>query len=297
MYTTFALQEQRNWVQFFRRKISQAGKTPNYDDVGYLNIEANINGDPSGFGPPINTDSFNLADLNNYLSVMVGDNLLYSLDCPDGSPETFYTRVFQMAANGNNAAIDYIYDTLDRLTGGYFSKEFDRNQAIVNSDTTRVLLGNWVDSDGNLRDIRDIDTLTICNMIGIKKSDPEYIVDWLNLFIPGSFNDEELRLSKMKVAISSFTQDTATFTGVATRVNFNPEALVAMVRAIEKCGIVINNITTPINSSEMTTHRQMFRYDSHAFDQTRNMFRSGGNIGTGAVRSFRGYGSDTGRFS
>ena len=295
LYTTLALQEQRNWVQFFRRKI-QTGKTPNYDDAGFLNIEANISGDPSGFGSPINTDKFDLSDLSNYMLVLVNDNLLYSLDCPDGSPETFYTRVFQMAADGNGSAIDHIYDTMDRLTGGYFSKEFDRNQPIVLPDTTRVLLGYWTDSDGIVRDIRDIDTITVCNMIGAKNGDPERIVDWLDLFIPGTYTDEELRLSKMKAMINFFLQDTATFTGVATRVNFNPEALVAMVRAIEKCGIAISNITTPINTSEMFAHRQAFNYDAHAFDQARNMFRHTSGMSSTTARSFRSYGSNPNRF-
>lgn len=295
LYTTIALQHDRNWVQFFRRKV-QTGKTPTYDDVGFLNIEANISQEPpGGFGTPIDTSPFSMVELSSYMAVMVQDNLLYSLDCPDGNPETYYTRVFQEAASGNNDAMQYIYDSMDQLTSGYFSKEIGPNVPIVRQDPIKVLTGYWTDSDGNVRDIRDIDTLTVCNMVGMKNEDPIFIVDWMSLFIPEAYIDEDLRLDKMKKMLNMFLQDTATFTGVATRINFNPEALIAFMHAIEKCGIIINNIVTPINSSEMTTHRQMFSYDSSVFNQQRALFRSGG-MGGGATRTFRGYSANSGRF-
>lgn len=295
LYTTLALQHGRNWVQLFRRKV-QTGKASNYDDVGFLNIEANVTNEPGGFGPPIATDGFSMATLSDYLKVMVGDNLLYSLDCPGGSPETYYTRVFQLAATGSNTAMEYIYDSLDVLTSGHFSKEFDRNQPIVLQDPIRVLLGHWMDSDGNVRDIRDIDTITVCNMIGLKKQDPGLIVEWLNLFLPAEYNDEDLRLAKMKRLINYFLQDTATFTGTALRVNFNPAALMAFGRSIERCGIIVNNIITPINTNEMQSHRRMFSYDSSAFGDSNSMFRSQGNMNNGAARTFRGFVGNTGRF-
>lgn len=297
LYTTLALQHERNWVQFFRRKI-QTGKTPTFDDVGYLNIDANINGETGnhGYGTPIDTSDFSMAKLSDYISAMVSDNLLYSLDCPDGGPESYYTRAFQLASYGNEEAMKYIYDCFDILTGGYFSKEFDSSQPIILQDPIKVLLGHWTDSDGNTRDIRDVDTLIVSNMIGTKNEDPAMIVDWTNIFIPGYYSDEDLRLSKMKGLYNYFLLDTATFTSIATRVNFNPNALVAFSNAIEKCGIVISNIVTPINTSEMYAHRQMFSYDSHAFDQQRSMFRSGGmsNMGSRPFRS--GYNPNGGRF-
>ncbi len=295
LYTTIALQHDRNWVQFFRRKI-QTGKTPAYDDVGFLNIEANISQEPpGGYGVPIDTSSFDMAELSGYMSAMVQDNLLYSLDCPDGNPETYYTRVFQEAASGNSSAMQFIYDCMDQLTSGYFSQEFSSSLPIVGQNPIKVLTGYWTDSDGNVRDIRDIDTLTVCNMVGMKNEDPAFIVDWMSLFIPEAYADEDLRLDKMRKMLNMFLQDTATYTGVATRVNFQPEALVAFMHSIEKCGITISNIVTPINSSEMTSRRQMFTYDSSVFNQQRALFRSS-SMGSNPTRTFRGYSADPGRF-
>lgn len=299
IYSTLALQYNKNWVQLLRRK-AQTQRTPVYDDIGYLNIEANMGGNPGEFGKKIDTSDFDLFKLNQLVSTLFQDNLAISMDCPDATSETYYSRVFQLAARGNANAHEVIFDYANEMTNGYLSQVMVRNgvsipnaHPIVNSDCNKILLGRWTDQDGNVRDIRELTTIMVSNMVG--ETNPEVIVDWMNLSIPGFFSSEDERLDKMKSTINFILGDAATFDGTALRVNFNSMFLMSFIQAVSECGIIVNNIITPINVNEMTNRRSVFQVDNNSYNGVANVFRNTGyndpttNRTTGRFSTFRNY--------
>lgn len=285
IYSTLALQHNKNWVQLFKRKV-QTGRTPIYDDIGYLNIEANMGGDANKFGTNIDTSDFDLATLNQFVNTLIQDNLVVSMDCPDATSETYYSRVFQSAAKGNSSAHEVIYEYANEMTNGYLSKYIPKTHPIVNSDCSKILLGHWLDQDGITRDIRELTTVMVANMVGA--ANPEVIVDWFNLSIPGFFNNEDERLEKMKSTINFILDGAATFDGTAVRVNFNSEFLMAFMNAVSECGIIVNSIVTPINVNEMSNRRSVFQADNAAFNGVTNIFRSAGFNNDSPTRNFGG---------
>lgn len=282
VYSTLALQHQKNWVQLLRRKVP-TGRTPVYDDIGYLNIEANMENNESGYGNNIDTSNFDLNTLGQFANALIQDNLMLSIDCPNATSETYYTRVFQLAAMGNPNAHEAIWEVANQMTDGILSQYFPKTSPIVNSDFNKVLLGRWTDLDGNVRDIREIDTITVANMVG--KSHPEMIIDWFNLNIPGFYSSEDERLEKMKSMINFILEGAAIFDGTALRVNFSSEFLMAFIRSITECGVSISNVITPINTNEMSSRRSVFNVDNSAFNGVNTIFKGSG-FGDSSTRSF-----------
>ncbi len=253
--TAFAVSNENNWVQTFR----PSNLNPNeidLHDIGAMNIEANLMNeqDRNGFGTRIDTkvDSFKLSDLGQLVSALVRPGLIMSLDCPETGPQSWYLSVFAAAAAGNTGAITRIVDAANALTGGRFSAHFNANSGPMFVDlNNRVHLGYWIDKNGMKRDIRDIDSVAIANLVGDRE--PKYIADWSDTFLRTQY-DLAVRLAARKKMIMAVTNESAVFTGYAQRVTLSDAFMSALGRAIAETGVMMR-INTPLSSADFQNQR------------------------------------------
>lgn len=259
--TALSLNDNFNWMQAFRPQPTGRNEI-DLTDIGALNIDANTMNEPSGFGTRIDTkdNSFQLENLGQLISMMIQPGLIVSLDCPEFGPQSWYLSVFALAANGNVQAYEAIYASIDALTNGNFSKNFPKGQPMFVDSHNRVHLGTWTDRNGNKRDIRDIDHLAVCNLVGEREA--TVIRDWSNTFL----NLQQpliQRLATRKKLIQGLTGDTAVFTGFAQRVTFSQQLLQALQKAIAMCGTTVN-VTTPLNSSAFSNQQGVATFANSA---------------------------------
>jgi len=235
--TALSVNDDNNWIQAFRPNIN-ASKEIDLSDIGALNIEANLYNEPKGYGTAIDTksDGFKLEDLGRLVSDLIRPNMVMSLDIPECGPQYWYLSVFDRAANGSTAAYNAIYDSANELTNGLFANYFPYGTNIFIQDVDRIHNGYWTDKDGQHRDIRDIDHLAVCNLVG--ENTPQYIKDWSNTFLDKNTPLIE-RLDDRKKMISLLTYHTAVFTGFSTRVTFTGMFLSALSRSIKDTGVGI----------------------------------------------------------
>lgn len=232
-----SLRENNAWVQAFR---PQTFGGLDLHDIGAVGIEANFEGNPSGYGTRIDTkaDTFKPEHLFKLITATVKPGLILSLDVPECGPQTWYNGVFAAAAGGNQNAAAAIVNAANTLTNGNFAKHFQPNGRIALDEDNRIHLGYYIDSNGVKKDIRDIDYLAIMNLVGEK--DPAIIRQWSDTFHPVA--PLAIRLAKRKQIIQGLFAD-VTFTGFARRVTFEAEFIEALAKAVAETGLQIRSIS------------------------------------------------------
>jgi hypothetical protein len=121
MATALTVSDNNNWYQAYRPTPSMGNKTgQDLNDIGALNIDANISQEPGGFGTRINTkgEEFGLPQLGQLLNMTVQPGMMLAIDVPEAGPQSWYLSVFASAANGKPAAYDAIYNAANDLTDG-----------------------------------------------------------------------------------------------------------------------------------------------------------------------------------
>lgn len=291
--TSLSLRDENNWIQAFRSAPTERN-TVDLTDIGAINIEANLLNDPSGYGTRIDTksDSFKLQDLGQLIGTLVKPGLIISLDCPENGPQTHYTSIFSAAANGAPRAVEMILDAADRLTNGTFRNLFPAGAPMFVDTNNRIHNGYWTDNKGQRRDIRDIDNLAVCNLIG--ERNPEVIRKFSDTFLKGQMPLMS-RLDTRKRLISSLTGETAVFTGFSQRVTFSAAFMEALAQGIRNAGLQVRTIT-PLSGSDFNDQRGVASFSQQALlAPTAPSFMSAGGFGGG--QSFvGGYNNYTSRW-
>lgn len=249
--TAMTLRDDNNWMQHFRPR--QTGRDVDLHDLGAMNIEANLAAEPTQFGTRINTkaDTFRLEDMGRYIASLIQAGLLFSLDCPENGPQSWYTSMFAAASNGSAAAYDAIYEAAQDLTNGAFGRHFVKGTPMFIDVGNRVHLGTWVDANGVKRDIRDIDTVAVANLIG--ERDPQVIREWSDTFLRVDYPLAQ-RLAARKKIIAGLTNHSAVFTGFAQRVTFSTAFLDALSKGIRELAIPVR-VMTPLSASSFNDSR------------------------------------------
>jgi len=274
--TSLSLRDDNNWIQAFR-PMPVSNSEIDLTDIGSLNIEANLNNEPSGYGTYIDTkaDNFKLEDLGQLVAALIQPGLIVSLDCPESGPQAWYLSVFASAANGSQAAYRVIYQAAEQLTNGNFTKYFPNGSPMFVDIGNRIHLGNWTDRSGNKRDIRDIDHLAVCNLVG--ERNPTVIRDWSDSFLRTQY-PLPLRLAGRKKIISGLTNETANFTGFAQRVTFSGAFLEALSKGIKDTGLPVR-VNTPLTGSDFSNQRGVATFAGSALLAPGQSFMTSGGFG------------------
>ena len=264
----FSLARDSNWVQAFRSTApmgthgKKAAQNINIRDIGAMNIEANLFGetDKAGYGSPVDTTAatFDLLALGKYLTDLIQPGLILSLDCPEAGQNSWALSCFPAAEAGHQGAIQHIIKAAMSLTGGAFGKYFNGSTDSIFTDVNnRVHMGHYRDSQGDLRDIRNIDTIAIANIMG-RANDPVRIADFQDTFLRTDI-DLSIRLANRLKIIQAATNENAEVTGFARRVTFTDKFMSALASAIVDAGLSAR-VITPISSAEFQNTRGVATY-------------------------------------
>ena len=273
--SVMTLNAHANWMQAFQPNRAVTGV--DLRDVGAVAIDANPERDPSGFGPRINTKAatFSTADLGTLLAMLVQQNIMVSIDVPECGPQTWALSMFGAAASGSPEEDKIIRAGFDDLTGGLFSTRYPAAKSLFAGRGDLVHLGTWEDSNGVKRDIRDIDLLAVCNLMGDRN--PAYIRDWSDTYTRTDFPVVQ-RLAARAKMISAMTFDTAEFTGYARRVTFAGEALSVLATCLVECGMN-PRVVTPMSASDFNNQRAAASFANSGMVQPGVVFGAS-NFGT-----------------
>lgn len=273
--TSLSLRDENNWIQSFRSNIVDRN-TVDMTDIGAINYEANLENDPSGFGKRIDTkgDNFKLHDLGQLIGALVKPGLIVSLDCPENAPQTHYTSVFAAAAAGSQVAYEEIFGAANRLTNGSFGKRFAMGTMMFVDTNNRIHNGYWTDKTGQRRDIRDIDHLAVCNLVGERS--PEVIRRYSDTFLRTQI-PLAIRLDQRKKLIQSLTNETAVFTGFSQRVTFSAAFMEALAVGIREAGLQVR-VTTPLSGSDFNDQRGVASFSQQALLTPGQSFMNAGGM-------------------
>ena len=272
------IRDGNNWVQAFRPQITDS-KVIDINDIGAVNIEANIKNETENgpYGSIIDTKDrgFKLTDLGQMLSALVRPGLITSLDCPEATCSTHYTSVFAAASAGHQSAYETLYQAANQLTHGNFERYFPHGTPMFTDMNNRIHLGTYTDHNGVARDIRDIDYVAMCNLVG--RNNPmairHYTDTFLNTNIP-----LPTRLAKRRSLISSVTNETAVFTGFAQRVTCAGKFIDAISMGIRDTGLSVR-VTTPLTGNDFNDQRGVADFSSAALSAPGQSFVNTGGYG------------------
>lgn len=255
------VRDENNWIQVHRPMQVQPGEI-DLTDIGALNIEANSEGDPSGYGTHVNTkvDSFKLTDLGQYASRLIHPGLIVSIDCPEFGASSWYTSLLISASRGRGEALRIMYEAAMTLTNGNFEKYFRPGMPMFSGPGTRIHMGTWVDRTGTKRDLREIDHIAICNLFGERQ--PNLMRDFSDSYL----NENEpinKRLATRKRILMGATNDSAVITGFAQRLTFSREFIDALNQGVRETGLQVR-VTTPLSGADFNNQRAVAGFASSA---------------------------------
>jgi hypothetical protein len=251
LVTAFTLREQNGWVEAFRPSpVVQDGI--DWKDIGAVGIEANFEGNTTGFGSRIDTKSDAFQRTNNmqgdFLLRLVASvfqpKLLLSMDIPEAGPTTWISSVFAAAGEQSNAASaaasQYIYDEANKLTNGRLSNYLAPGTRIIIDENNRIHLGYFIGRDGLKHDLREVDYLAVLNMVGDR--DPELAREWSDSYALTGI-PLEVRLAKRKQIIEGILgKQNVHIEGFARRVTFEPDFVNALTQAVKDVGLQVRTI-------------------------------------------------------
>ena len=234
LVSSITISEGTNWYPYYKPRASVRGV--DLRDIGAINIEGNVFNDPSGIGQRIDTKSASFGDmeLGKLLHASVRPNMVMSLDVSDCGSDTWYSEVFAAAASGHQGATKAIIDAANTLTGGHFGRHFQNNNQVVVQDDDRIHMGYYTNADGQKTDIREVDHLAVCNMIGEK--DPGAAKDWSETFLNIQYPIIQ-RLDARRKMICDIVRSEITFTGYARRVTYLASFLGALASGCRDAGL------------------------------------------------------------
>jgi len=242
--TGMTLAEGTSYFRAFKPNMN--AKSPDPRDIGAVNIEANLQDDPSGFGKPIDTKAANFGDreLGALIQATIHPGLAICVDVSDAGADTWYNRQFARASMGDPEANKEILRAANVLTGGNFGQLYGNSNfpAVMVTDEL-VLMGYYIDSNGQRADIRNVDYLAVLNLHGVKN--PQAVADWSDTFERADM-PQALRLQGRKTIIRSIAEQ-VTFTQHATRATFNPDFLKMLVQALLACNVTFKPVNVGIS--------------------------------------------------
>lgn len=262
------LSERGLWMGAFQRPHSSAALDPK--DIGAIGYEANF----GGVSAKVDTraEAFSAQNLGQLLAATFDPNLVISIDVEECGPTTFQNSIFLAAARGSRQAHDAIYAAANLLTAGALGDEFGPNEQIMINNNNRIHLGYYF-QNGEKRDIRDNDLLAMLNIHGDK--DLNLVRDFSDTYTRVD-QPLEIRLSARRRYLTETIGGEVRITGFAQRVTFNGKFIVALARAIAKCGLSIRAITPYQDVTGMQRAAASFLNGAGIGSQNFGMFNRGG---------------------
>lgn len=280
--STSILTEDAYWAEAFRPGLRHEPTK----DVGAMSILTQA-------GVKFDTTSANLTDDDflEYFGTLCAEKLAIALDVEERGETSWINEVFILAAEGDQGANDAIIDSADRLCGDLFSKRWDSNKPIVVDDENRIILGYVKESNGEIFDNREIDTMYMLNLRG--HNDPDAALE-----LQSTYDDLDLPANQRVVdrlrKLENYFGGIVKLKGFARRLVFNPEFIAALAAAIVESKVRIDRVSNA-NQLQRSRPRGNFRYERFAMEgvgrdlfRTRGMRRDDDHSSSGGSDRYRG---------
>jgi hypothetical protein len=232
--SVLAINEDMNWMQAFRSVPARKNEI-DFNDIGALNVEGNIENNPQGFGKKYDTKSktFDIGELNKFIQTLVRPNILVSIDIPKAGPETWFTSVFQyIKFRGNKEAYDRVNNSIIAMTNGAYQP----NNIQMFSDLSNKIHGGYYKTKDSVKDIRHLSSyLAVSNYIADTNQNPILISQYTNTLYNSSIPGE-LRAAERKKFIDEMSNKTAVYKQYYDRMTFSAMFLVQLVNSLKSVG-------------------------------------------------------------
>lgn len=234
--SVLAINDDLNWMQAFRVTPSKKGEI-DYNDIGGLNVEGNLENNPVGFGKKYDTKAktFTIGELNKFIQTLVRPNLLVSIDIPKAGPETWYTSVFEYVKfRGSKEAYDRVTNSIAAMTNG----SYQSNNLQMFSDVSNKIHGGFYKGKEGFKDIRHLSSyLAVSNYIADTNQQPALISQYTNTLYNSSI-PSELRAAERKKQIDEMSNGSAVYKQYYNRLTFNAAFLGNLVGSLRNAGFV-----------------------------------------------------------
>lgn len=242
-----------NWLNVFAPK-SFTNTNDNWRDIGAINYDLPPTGNPEVDGRKLNTatEAFRQTGLYELATRLIHSELGFAIDIDETGSQSWLTSVFTNLVPEDNspesiALAKESYDTLinayDNLTNGLFSQHFEGGDLVL-PIVERIHTGTFIDAEGNVRDIRELDYVAALNLLGETEAGLETVYELARTFEEPQVH-EEIRLRKRWEIYRKILGDSLTHTGWALRVRFPGKVMSALVSSVHgnNIGISVDGIT------------------------------------------------------
>lgn len=177
------------------------------------------------------------AELGDFLDDTVRQDPAFGLTIPSSGEKSWVLGIYErIAMTQDRALIETLYDSADTLTGNHFRAVaedmglLDRGELPVATTGTRALLGYWLDSDGNKRDLREWGVAALLSYTNGKS--PDLIRDY-----QATFEDSRYSLDRNLAERYSILRKLVPgvhVTGTAEQLVFNTDYIAALSEALDR---------------------------------------------------------------
>lgn len=285
LQTINPLAQNNNWMFAFRPTPTDPNDI-DIKDIGAINYDAQliVESNKPVEAIDVKSSNFTTHNLGQLLSSLFADGLIVSMDCEEAGPQTWMTSSFEASRDVNSQAYGEVYQAAMNLTNNLFERYFPVGTPIIRNDNNIVHMGTWVDKKGRTRDIRDIDYLAVCNLVGALN--PSQIIKWSDTYNQTAY-DIYLRLDERVRMLRELTNNTMRITGYARRITFTSSFLAALTAANSELGINFN-FAAPATAGSLTQQRGYFRDASNSLLTFNTpVYGAAGNIGQPGSRFAR----------
>lgn len=224
------ISEDSTWAKYFIDRTPIKGKTIDLNDIGNLNVIANLNNVASGEDKPFDTKGSNLgpSGLLNYINLVTYPEILISIDIPQAGVDTWFMGILKAVAGHNVSARQRISEAVNVLVGGGYQ---DTGEPMF-LDISNNIHGGYYVEKGTMYDIRRETSLLafIANVQNQGRSNT-LIYRFINTFqqqaIPSDIRAaERLKLIEKSVQVSQYYE----------RFTFNGSWFTNLVRTLSAAG-------------------------------------------------------------
>lgn len=273
--SVMAINEDMNWMQAFRSTPAKKNEV-DFNDIGALNIEGNIENNPIGFGKKYDTKSktFDVAEFNKYLQTLIRPNILVSIDVPKAGPETWFTSVFQyIKFRSNKEAYDRVNNSIAEMTNGAYQS----GNIAMFADVSNKIHGGFYKSKDGFKDIRHLSSyLAVANYIADTNQQPVLISQYTNTLYNASI-PSELRAAERRKFIDEMSNKTAVYKQFYDRMTFNAGFLMNVISSLKSVGFapMFSNMGA---SNDMFVRRSTVDFNSAMLGTDARLMNAGQNM-------------------
>lgn len=241
------LARDRAWAETYRAPKGQGKNAVNHRNIGYLNIEANLEQSNSRYGEIVNIYASDFDDraLGTFLDNTVARFPILAVDCMTTGAQAYTTTLLYNAARGNKQqaarANEELLNSMNDASNGELFKLIEPDALVIDGEGHMMHVGHWTDAYDKVRDLSEIDNYLGMAVAG-DLNNPELVQDWLNTYY--SSGNEEVRMSERLVLLTAAAGGGVTVTGSKLRVEVNAEVVAAFVEAMANAKLPLLSRTT-----------------------------------------------------